>query len=189
MNNPHIFDPKRIEILESEDRKTWQNRYEIIKKLDLQSNQIVADLGCGNGYFSIPISKQVRKVYSIDIQEEMIKALEKKLFEQNILNIDPLLSKESKIPLNDESIDLVLSINTLHEFQQKQKMVKEIRRILKPNKKVAIVDFKKKKNNFGPPISIRISKDQAISLFENISFFTLKIYNLKYHYMIIFQKK
>ena len=120
MNKSHIFDPKKIEILESEDRKKWQNRHEIIKKLDLQSNQIVADLGCGSGYFSIPISNKVRKLYAIDVQEEMIKALEKKIFEQKIQNIETLISKKSRIPLGDSSVDLVLSVNTLHEFQQKK---------------------------------------------------------------------
>ena len=57
MDELHIFDPKHIVgALESEDRKTWQNVEEIIGLLELKLSYVVADLGCGSGYFSVPIS-------------------------------------------------------------------------------------------------------------------------------------
>ena len=84
MKESHVFDPKHIGILESEDRKTWQNIDEILGLIDLKQNYVVADLGCGSGYFTVPISRKVKNVYGVDVQKEMLEFLEQKIQEQKI---------------------------------------------------------------------------------------------------------
>ena len=188
-SSQHLFDPKNVAALESKERKEQQDPEKIIKLLGLKSADIVADLGCGTGYFSVPISNKVKKVYSIDIQQEMLGYLLQKIQTQQISNIEVLLSKDvNKIPLSDESVTVLLTVNTLHEFQNKQQMIKEIWRTLKPNGKAAIIDFKKVNTGSGPPVSIRISQDHAIKLFQNIGLKNVATHDLKSHYMLIFQK-
>jgi ubiquinone/menaquinone biosynthesis C-methylase UbiE len=188
MSESHIFDPKQIGVLESEDRKTWQNREEIIGILELNSSYVVADLGCGSGYFTIPISRKVTKVYGIDVLKEMLEFLQQKIQKQKIVNIETLLSKENKIPLQNESVDLLLSVNTLHEFYEKDKTINEIRRVLRFKGQAVIVDFKKENSGFGPPVSIRVSKEQAWRLFEKKALTAVKTHDLIYHYLIVFRK-
>jgi ubiquinone/menaquinone biosynthesis C-methylase UbiE len=188
MDESHIFDPKHADALESENRKTWQNREEIINLLELNPSYVVAHLGCGSGYFTVPISRKVKKVYGIDVQEEMLEFLEQKIRKQKIVNIETLLSKENMIPLRNECVDLLLSVNTLHEFLDKEKTISEIQRVLRPKGHVVIVDFKKKDSDFGPPVSIRVSEEQAKLLFAQKALTTLKTHDLKYHYLIIFRK-
>jgi ubiquinone/menaquinone biosynthesis C-methylase UbiE len=65
-------------------------------------------------------------------------------------------------------------------------MIREIRRILRPVGKAVIVDFKKEDTGFGPPIAIRVSRDQAKRLFEKNKFTVLKTKDLTYHYLIVF---
>ena len=189
MSESHIFDPKHIGSLESEDRKTWQNREEIIDLLELKPYYVVADLGCGSGYFSVPISHKVKKVYGIDVQKEMIEFLEQKIQEQKIVNIITLLTKENKIPLKNESVDVLLSMNTLHEFKDKEKMISEIKRVLKPKGQAVMVDFKKEESSVGPPVSARVSKEHAKRLFAKKALTALETHDLKYHYLIVFQKE
>ena len=189
MKESHVFDPKNVDVLEAEDRKTWQNPEEILELIELRPDYVAADLGCGSGYFTIPISQKVKKVYGIDIQKEMLNYLEKKIQKQKISNIETLLSKEHVIPLQKESVDLLLLVNTLHEFHKKKKIIKEIQRVLRPEGRAAIIDFKKENTGFGPPISIRISKKQAISLFKTQNLKVLKFLDLKYHYLIVFKKQ
>jgi ubiquinone/menaquinone biosynthesis C-methylase UbiE len=188
VNESHIFDPKYADALESKNRQTWQNREEIINLLELKPSYVVADLGCGSGYFTVPISRKVKKVYGIDVQEEMLEFLEQKIREQKIVNIETLLSKEDMIPLQDESVDLVLSVNTLHEFRDKETTISEIKRVLKPKGHVVIVDFKTEDSDFGPPISIRVSEEQAKLLFAQKALTTMKTHHLKYHYLIVLRK-
>ncbi len=188
MKELHIFDPKNIDVLESEDRKAWQNPEEIMGLLKLKPSYVVADLGCGSGYFTVPISRKVKKVYGIDVQKEMLEFLEQKIRTQKIFNIETLLSKENEIHLQNESVDLLLSVNTLHEFRDKEKMINEIQRVLKPDGQAVIVDFKKEDTGFGPPVSVRVSNEQAGHLFEKQGLTVLKSHYLKYHYLIVFRK-
>ncbi len=188
-NNPdNLFDPKNLAALESKKRKQQQDPEKIIKLLDLRSFDVVADLGCGTGYFSIPISHKVKKVYSIDIQQEMLDYLLQKIQTQQIPNIELLLSKNANIPLPNETVTILLTVNTLHEFQNKKQIIKEIWRTLKPNGKAAIIDFKKENTGSGPPVSIRVSQEQAVKLFQIAGLKTVATYDLKSHYMLFFQK-
>ena len=189
INESQVFNPNQIDILESEDRKTWQNPEEIIKHLELNPSTILVDLGCGGGYFSIPISSKVKKIYAIDVQKEMLDYLENKIQKQNIKNIETLLSKDNNIPIQSESIDVLLSVNTFHEFQNRDSMINEICRVLKHKGKAVLVDFKKESTEFGPPLHIRISKEQAIDAFKKKGMIVIKTRDLLHQYVIVFQKE
>jgi len=188
MVGSHIFDPKHRDILESEDRKNWQNPKEIIELLELKASDVVADLGCGTGYFTVPLSYKVKKVYGIDIQKEMLTFLEQKILQQKIENIETVLSKENQITLKNKSVDLLLSVNTLHEFSHKEAIIDEIRRVLKADGRAVIIDFKKEISDSGPPLSRRISKEQAKRLFKEMGLTILKTHDLKLHYLLVFRK-
>ena len=188
MKESHVFDPKHIAVLESEDRKTWQNTEEILMVLELKPYYIVADLGCGSGYFAVPISREVKKVYGIDVQREMLDFFEQKIQSQKIGNIELLLSKDDKIPLEDGSVDLLITVNTLHEFRDKDKIIGEMRRVLRDEGNAVVIDFKKEDTGFGPPVAIRVSKDQSRQLFEERGFTFVKSHELLYHYLMVLQK-
>ena len=188
MPSPHIFDPEKAAVLEIEERKIWQNPENIFKTLKIESSFVAADLGCGSGFFTVPLSKKVRKVYGIDVQEKMLEFLEEKIRRLKIGNIEPLLSTGNEIPLGNDSIDLLITMNTLHEFDDKEKMVEQIKRVLKQGRTVLIADFKKEETRFGPPIAVRLSKQQALTLFENSGFTTLLKRELEYHYLLAFTK-
>ncbi|MEJ2241450.1 MAG: class I SAM-dependent methyltransferase [Candidatus Bathyarchaeota archaeon] len=188
MTKSNVFNPRNIEILESEDRKDWQNPQQILDLINLKSYYAVIDLGCGSGYFSIPISKRVSKVYGIDFQKEMLNYFKQKIEKKKIQNIELMRSKANTIPLIKNCTNLLLTVNTLHEFEDRNEVIQEIYRLIKENGRVVIIDFKKEKTNFGPPMAIRISKDDATNLFTNKGFKVTNSYDLKYHYLIIFQK-
>jgi len=186
---PHVFDPAHIAVLESQERKIWQDPNEILKAVDPKPDWVAADLGCGSGYFTVPLSRMVRKVYGIDVQKEMLAFLEQKIERQKIENIEPMLSKPDEIPLENNSVDLLISVNTLHEFGDREKMIRKMRRVVKKGGRLLIVDFKKEDTGFGPPVRIRIPKPRAIKLFEAKGFALLKTKELQYHYLLVFAKE
>jgi ubiquinone/menaquinone biosynthesis C-methylase UbiE len=188
MKHSHVFKPEHVAVLEAEDRKIWQNPDEIIGAIELHPGFVAADLGCGSGYFTVPLAQRVKKVYAIDIQDEMLEFLKKKIKKMKIMNIEPLLSRPGEIPLGDESIDLLLSVNTLHEFRSKDKMIREMIRVVKKGGKLLIVDFKKEETEFGPPVEIRVSKAQAIRRFQAKGLRFSKTKDLPYHYLLVFTK-
>ena len=188
MKKSHVFDPKHVAILEMENRKLWENPEEILGAVEIKSDFVAADLGCGSGFFTVPLSKKARKVYGVDVQKEMLGFLEQKIQRLKIKNIVPLLSKGNNIPLEDDTVDLLVSVNTLHEFDDKEITIEEIHRVLKRGGKALITDFKKENTGAGPPVAIRVSKKQAVGLFEKKGFTSLKMQDLSYHYLLVFSK-
>jgi ubiquinone/menaquinone biosynthesis C-methylase UbiE len=189
MKGPHLFDPKKIDVLETEDRKIWQNPEEILRTVEIKPKFVVADIGCGSGFFTLPLSRKVARVYAVDVQKEMLESLEQKIRNLKIQNIKPLLAQENEIPLGNKSVDLLVSMNTLHEFDDQERMVVEMGRILKHGGKALIADWKKESTGFGPPVAIRVAIEQAVGLFKKKEFTLLKKENLPYHYLLVFSRK
>lgn len=189
MKSSKLFNVKNIEVLERKERRIWQNPEAILGRMKINPEDVAADLGCGSGFFTIPLSSKVQKVYGIDVQQEMLEALKQKIQCLEIENIEPLLLKGPLIPLEKESVDLIVSVNSLHEFDDKDSMIEEMKRILKAGGIVLIVDFKKETTEFGPPITIRVSKIQATKLFKQHGFILKKSEYLSYHYLLVFERE
>jgi len=100
--------------------------------------QVVADLGCGPGYFTLPLAERVGprgRVYAIDSNEKAIKALEKKANKHGYSNIEAYASSASDLSfIKDKSVDFVLANGLLCSMapHHHESTVNEIKRILKP---------------------------------------------------------
>ena len=105
----------------------------------VKKGQVVADLGCGPGYYSLHIAKILGpegKVYSVDSDERCIKALEKKVRKQGYTNIEAHATCASDLSfIEDARIDFIFSNGLLCSIapQQLDVAVSEIKRILKPD--------------------------------------------------------
>ena len=60
--------------------------------MEVKPHFVAADLGCGSGYFTVPLSRRVKKVYGIDVQKEMLNFLEDKVKRLKIKNVELVLS-------------------------------------------------------------------------------------------------
>ena len=54
MKKSHVFDPRHIGVLEIEERRLWENPGKVLSAVEVKPNFVVADLGCGSGFFTIP---------------------------------------------------------------------------------------------------------------------------------------
>ena len=124
---------------DSTRRKPWKECIDFIKELPRSS--IVADIGCGNGRHLIPSAKHCKKVIGVDVSNELLKIVQKKINDNKILNVELIHSDAVKIPLKDNMIDAALYIATLHNIPQRYRRVKslsEINRVLKKDGKALI---------------------------------------------------
>jgi len=115
-------------------RKPWKECIEFIKSIP--NTSIVADIGCGNGRHLIPCAKHCKKVIGLDISDELLKIVQKKINEKNLENVSLIHSDAVNIPIRNNSIDQVLFIATLHNISKRYRRIislKEINRVLKPN--------------------------------------------------------
>jgi|SRR5262249_29806205 len=115
----------------------------IIETLSLSPGQLVADLGAGDGIFTRSLARKVGDtgiVYAIEIKLKLLKKIEEKAREQGRQNIRPVLAAEDD-PKLPEPVDLILIIDVLHHISNREAYLKNLRRYLKPQGRVAIVDF------------------------------------------------
>ncbi|MFN0086259.1 MAG: class I SAM-dependent methyltransferase [Blastocatellia bacterium] len=132
-----------IQLLESERRLSGLQVDRVVESLKIEPGQRIADLGAGSGVFSRPMSLKTGPkgiIYAIDIDAELLKYLEKTARERNLPNIRTIVGTETdaKIP---ERVDLIAIIDTMHHIQNQREYVKGLRKYLKPDGRVAIIDF------------------------------------------------
>lgn len=173
------------------------NPEKALKEIGLRAGDTLLDIGCGEGRFSIPAAKIVGdngRVYAIDISEEAINTLKEEIKKKDIRNIKVFTGDITKrLPLKDESIDVCLMANILHGLVVSRKVentLKELFRVLKPNGNLAVVDFKKIDGPPGPPLSIRMSPEEAEEIISRHGFKRKRVAEVgKYHYAVVFVKK
>lgn len=117
-------------------------RDKVIDKLDLK-NKVVADLGAGTGFISLKASRDASIVFSLDLSKNMLRELSNEIKTKEIKNIYPIKCNVEKIPLFDESVDIVFMNMALHHTHHPNIVLKEISRILKKGGKVIITDVQK----------------------------------------------
>lgn len=119
---------------------------QIIESLALRKGDVIADFGCGSGAYVFAASKIVGdrgRVYAIDIHREILEKINREADKMNIINIDTLLTDiEDKIQIENLSCDVVILSNVLGEIKNIDKVLQEIKRILKPNGYLLIIDWK-----------------------------------------------
>lgn len=88
----------------------------------------VLDIACGEGYGSNYLAKKAKSVIGIDLDEQTVKWASSK-YSRN--NLEYLSSSVEKIPLPDSSIDVIVSFETIEHVEDPDKMMLELKRVLK----------------------------------------------------------
>jgi arsenite methyltransferase len=124
-------------------RDAWQKPNQVVDKLGIEPGTQVADLGAGGGYFTWYLAEAVGprgKVYAVEIDETALGIIEKEMKSRGITNVVPIRgeSGDAKLP---EPVDLVFSCDTYHHMEDRVAYFRSLARYLKPDGKVAILDF------------------------------------------------
>ena len=165
----HQFEAGNCQMLKGLHRKEVQPAEEILERASPNQGEICADLGAGTGYISIPLSREVGVVIALDSQREMLDALEESLETGDTGNIWPVIGELPELPFADGSVDRIFVVNVLHEFEDRDRLVLEIGRVLKEGGRVSLVDFQKRKTSFGPPKDERIDIDDVEAIFSGFT--------------------
>jgi ubiquinone/menaquinone biosynthesis C-methylase UbiE len=132
--------------LEREERIKEEQPAKALAALDLHPGMMVGDVGAGTGFYSLRIAKRIVPggiVYANEIQEGMLERLRANALAQHVKNVRPILGTESDARLPAEALDLILLVDTYHEFSQPQKMLASIRRSLKPDGRLVLLEYRK----------------------------------------------
>lgn len=161
----HRFPAGERKRLNGEERRKIQPAEEMVARMAPAPGEVVADLGCGPGYVSIPLAARVAKVFGVDAQQAMLDALMENLPPELNGKVVPVLGEFPRIPLEDRSIDRAVAVNVIHEIEDVGAFESELRRCLREGGRLSIVDFPKRETSFGPPLSERLSEEEMVASF------------------------
>jgi ubiquinone/menaquinone biosynthesis C-methylase UbiE len=136
------------------ERIQEENPDAMLKALEIKKGSTVADVGAGVGYHAWRLAEivgPVGKVLAEDIQPEMLRMLTANIKERRLTNVQAILGTEKDPKLPTGQVDLVLMVDVYHEFSDPAAMMQNIRKALKPDGRVVLVEFRKE----DPSVPIR----------------------------------
>ena len=117
----------------------------ILRELKVKTNDIIADIGAGGGFYTLKFAEMVGKqgkVYTIDNNPDMLTTINDASKKVGLNNIITVNAQELKSVLKPGELDLIFVRNTYHHLENRIEYFKEIKRHLKPNGRIAIVEYK-----------------------------------------------
>lgn len=167
-----------------------------IDQFHVDPGMSVADLGSGAGFYAIALAKKVGpsgRVYAVDVQKELLSKIQNDATSQGVHNIKLVwgdLSEKKGSTLHDNFVDRVVIANTLFQIEDRDLVIEEAYRILKPKGKLLFVDWRDSYGGLGPKPKDIIKPDVARVLFESNSFeFEKDIVAGDHHYGFVLKKK
>jgi ubiquinone/menaquinone biosynthesis C-methylase UbiE len=139
----------------------------IIAQLGIKSGMVIADLGCGAGYFSLPLARALRnsgKVYAVDVLSAALEAVKSHAKLYGLLNIEVVranveVAGGTKIP--DGAADVVMLANILFQCSDRSGLFTEARRILAPGGRIILIDWIPNNAALGPKFESCVSEEEA----------------------------
>jgi len=131
-------------LIDNPVRRKIQNPKTIAERMDLTPGMTIVEIGPGKGSFTKAVAEKILpngKVYAIDIQEKVIKKLKQRIKKENILNVIPKVDDAYNLDFDDESVDRIFSIACLPEIPDPVRVLREFKRILKPDGIISLSEF------------------------------------------------
>jgi tRNA A58 N-methylase Trm61 len=125
------------------DRDAWQQPQEIIKYMNIDRGAKVADIGCHEGYMTVKLAHAVGatgNVYAVDVNQGKLDKLSAHLKERNIKNVTPVKGDYDNPKLSSYQLDAVVIIDTYHEMDDHDEILKHILKALKPGARLIICE-------------------------------------------------
>ena len=141
----HVMGHQGAEWLERPEREREEMPNRLVEILRLKEGDVVADIGIGTGYIAQRISPKIGEtgtIYGVEIQQEMLDILAKKMAEEGITNIKGILGTITDPKLPPNSVDLAIMVDVYHEFSHPYEMMQNICRGLKIGGRVAFVEYR-----------------------------------------------
>lgn len=169
------------------------NPHATLLQLALRDGMRVGDFGTGSGHYAFAASAMVGndgRVYAVDVQQDVLTRLQDDAERKGIRNIDYIwgdLEKAGSTKLKEASLDAIILSNTLFQLEDKNKALEEIKRVLKPEGKLLLVDWTGSHGGMGPAREHVVGEEKALAIFSDNGFKKMKSFAAgPHHYAVVF---
>ena len=163
----------------------------VVAELKIPKGATVVDLGAGVGYFTWRLANQVGpqgRVIAVDIQPGMLDLLKQNLKKRGITNVDMVLGAPEDPHLPVGKVDLVLIVDVYHELQHPEKTMEHVRRSLKPDGRVVLIEYRREDPNIPINPLHKMSVEEVRGELEPMGFRLVKLMDfLPTQHIFVFQ--
>jgi len=141
-----------LSIFEDENRAVNLQIERVMDILKITEGKTVADIGAGSGWFTTRAAKRVGakgRVFAVEINQDYINHINERAKKENFTNIQTVLGTEDDPKLAANAIDAVLILKTYHEIGQPIKVLENLRKSLKKDALIGIIDRNGKGDDHG----------------------------------------
>lgn len=188
----HVMGFHGLEWLERPEREKEEKTSKLIKNLDLQPTDVVADIGAGSGYHVFRMAPLLSKgkVYAVDIQQEMLNVMGAKIAADGLANVELVKGDESSANLPPNTIDKVLMVDVYHEFSFPREMLASMHLALKDQGRIYLIEYRREDDWIPIKAVHKMTETQAAKELESSGFVLEKnMGNLPWQHCMVFRKK
>ena len=180
------------EWLTRESRQREEDCETMLAALDVQPGQTVCDLGCGNGFYTLELARLVGeegRVLAVDIQPEMLTLLRERAKTAEVGNVEPILGSLVDPGLPEGEVDLILLVDVYHELSHPVHVLRELREALKPDGRIALVEFRLEDPDVPIKLLHKMSKEQIMVEFPANGFQLVEEFDeLPWQHLMFFRR-
>ena len=188
----HVMGFQGMEWLNRPEREQEENVSRLLKNINIQVDDVIADIGAGSGYHVFKMAPQVPEgaVYAVDIQEEMLAEMKRVQQKTGISNVNLVKGSVQSVNLPENAMDKVLMVDVYHEFDFPLEMLESISKAMKADAKLYLIEYRGEDPNIPIKTIHKMTRVQAVKEFKAAGFILLENKsNLPWQHCMIFQKR
>ena len=161
-----------IERLLRPERTETLDPFRVLSLCPVNPRDTVADIGCGPGYFTLPLAKFLinGRILALDTSDEMIEACQSRLDEARMGNVEVMKCGEYDFPVATASVDGLFIAFVVHHPDDRERFLTAAKEILKTGGWCFILEWHKKETESGPPQERRITPDELRQFAQSSGF-------------------
>lgn len=183
------FDPARAEKLNDPRRLEMLPPDILWHAVGAGSPSTVVDIGAGTGLLTAAFARLAPDAhfYAADISPDMLAFMRAHLPADVAGRVTPVLSTETSVPLPDDVAGVVTTVALYHELDDPPALLREVHRLLAPEGRLLIVDWKKgaAAADHGPSDSHRVSGEQIAAALREAGFTGVETHEVLEHFSVV----
>ncbi|OZV70141.1 SAM-dependent methyltransferase [Winogradskyella aurantia] len=188
----YVMGYQGISWLERPEREQEEKVSSLIKNMDIQSNDVIADIGAGSGFHVFKMAPLAHngKIYAVDIQPQMLEAIRTNPLYNKNNNIETILGTEKSVNLPENSIDKILMVDVYHEFNFPYEMIMSMKKALKIDGKLFLIEYRGEDGSIPIKKIHKMTESQAVKEMKAAGFnLESNKDNLPWQHCMVFIKK
>jgi predicted methyltransferase len=162
---PDLDVPAWVERFEKPGREVYDRRKEIVAAAHVKKGGAVADVGAGTGLYTMLFAEAVGPkgtVYAVEIAPRFLEYLGQRAKKAGARNVKVVRGSANSAELAPASVDLVFLCDTYHHFELPKENLASIRRALRPDGELMVVDFKREPGKTSAWVNEHVRAGQAV---------------------------